>query len=85
MPKLRVEVVYAQVDEQRIVALELPPAATARDAVEASGFKPASLLLGIFGKRIAADRILKDGDRVEILRPLLEDPKEGRRRRARRR
>ena len=83
--KLRVEVVYALAEAQRIVTVELQHPATAMDAVVASGLPGDGLSLGIFGKRVKSGQPLKDGDRVEILRPLLEDPKEGRRRRAKRR
>jgi putative ubiquitin-RnfH superfamily antitoxin RatB of RatAB toxin-antitoxin module len=38
--------------------------------------------LGIFGKRVKRDAVLKDGDRIEIYRPLIADPKDSRRRRA---
>jgi uncharacterized protein len=38
--------------------------------------------LGIFGHRVAPEQVLRDGDRVEIYRPLVLDPKEARRRRA---
>lgn len=38
---------------------------------------------GVWGKRVAEDYLLRAGDRVEIYRPLLADPKEARRRRAR--
>ena len=89
---LRIEVVYALAQAQDLVTLELAPRASVRDAVDASGIleRHAELdrdrmLLGIFGKRVRPDRLLRDGDRVEILRPLAEDPKESRRRRARRR
>jgi putative ubiquitin-RnfH superfamily antitoxin RatB of RatAB toxin-antitoxin module len=91
MVTLRVEVVYALAGVQDLVALELAQGATARDAAEASGLPLRHgltierLVLGNFGKRIAADYLLRDGDRVEILRPLAADPKEARRRRARRR
>ena len=44
-------------------------------------FDPARL--GIFSRRVAADDVLQDGDRVEIYRPLTLDPKDARRRRAR--
>lgn len=87
--KLRIEVVYAVADVQDLVALELGEGATARDAAQASGIPArhglavAELALGIFGRRIAPEHALGDGDRVEILRPLAADPKEARRRRAR--
>jgi len=53
-----------------------------RDALAASGLQGNQV--GIFGKRVAMDTRLADGDRVEIYRPLKLDPKEARRRRARR-
>jgi putative ubiquitin-RnfH superfamily antitoxin RatB of RatAB toxin-antitoxin module len=86
---LRVEVVYAMAHAQDIVALELPEGAVARDAVAASGV-PAlhgldvrKLMLGIAGRRVASEHRLREGDRVEILRPLAAEPNEARRRRAR--
>ena len=83
--KLRVEVVWPLRERQRIVAVELAPGATARDAVKASGLGEAYASLGRFGKKIEPETVLKDGDRVELLRPLSIDPKEARRRRARKR
>ena len=88
MARLRVEVVYALADTQDIVALELEQGATAREAAAASGIPArhglaaADLALGNFGRRIAPEFLLRDGDRVEILRALATDPKEARRRRA---
>jgi putative ubiquitin-RnfH superfamily antitoxin RatB of RatAB toxin-antitoxin module len=90
MARLRVEVVYALAEAQEIVALALKEGATALEAAEASGvparhgLAAADLVLGKFGRRIAAGHPLEDGDRVEILRPLAADPREARRRRARR-
>ena len=46
---------------------------------------PAHGPIGIFGRVVAPDALLKDGDRVEIYRPLLADPKDARRTRARHR
>jgi hypothetical protein len=85
MANLKVEVVYALPEGAQSVSLSLPSGATLRDALAASGFE-ANLekqAFGIFGKRAALDRPLADGDRVEIYRPLAMDPKEARRRRAR--
>jgi uncharacterized protein len=87
---MRVEVLYALPDVQDVVVLELAEGACARDAVAASGLlarhrlPAASLTLGISGRKASPDSPLRDGDRVEILRPLLIDPNEARRRRARR-
>jgi putative ubiquitin-RnfH superfamily antitoxin RatB of RatAB toxin-antitoxin module len=79
---LRVEVVHARPDGAEVVEIRLPDGATVRDALAATGLKGNQA--GIFGKRVAMDTRLADGDRVEIYRPLAMDPKETRRRRARR-
>ena len=87
---MRIEVVYALADVQDIVVVDLPEGAVARDAVAESGLPAryglavAQLRLGIAGKRVAPESLLREGDRVEILRPLAIDPREARRRRARR-
>jgi putative ubiquitin-RnfH superfamily antitoxin RatB of RatAB toxin-antitoxin module len=86
---MRVEVVYALPEGADVSVLELPPGATVRDALAASGVaaRHAALDLsqiGIFGRRVTPDAVLSDGDRVELYRPLALDPKEARRRRARR-
>lgn len=79
---LRVEVVAARPDGAEIVEVRLPEGATVRDALVASGMKAPQV--GIFGKRVSLDARVSDGDRVELYRPLSVDPKEARRRRARR-
>jgi putative ubiquitin-RnfH superfamily antitoxin RatB of RatAB toxin-antitoxin module len=87
--KIRVEVVYALRDAQAIVAVELEGGASAADALAASGLRdtipgglPTELDVGIWGVRVAPETELHDGDRVEIYRPLVADPKQARRRRA---
>jgi putative ubiquitin-RnfH superfamily antitoxin RatB of RatAB toxin-antitoxin module len=82
MAKLRIEVVHALAGRQAVVELQLPAGTTAGQAAEASGLA-AVQRIGIGGKEVPADRLLRDGDRVELLRPLAADPKEARRRRAR--
>lgn len=84
---MKVEVVCAWPRSARTVRLELPAGARLRDALAASGFEvdPGKQAFGVFGKRAGLDHRLADGDRVEIYRPLAVDPKEARRRRARRR
>ena len=79
---LRVEVVDARRDGAEVVEVRLPDGATVRDALAASGMKGNQA--GIFGSKVPLDTPLADGDRVEIYRPLAMDPKEARRRRARR-
>lgn len=86
MPEiLRIEVAWALPQRQRLVALVLPAGSTVGDAIAASGLRdelPAVLDTGIHGKRCAPEERLRDGDRVEIYRELVYDPKESRRRRA---
>ena len=84
MPGLRVEVIYALPGSCEAVHLILPAGSTVGDAIKASGIaQAAGLKFGIYGKVVAAGTTLADGDRVEIYRPLELDPKEARRRRAR--
>jgi uncharacterized protein len=86
---LFVEVAYATPEKQVILKVEVPAGATAQQAVERSGILEqfpeidlAKNKLGIFGKATAASTELRAGDRVEIYRPLIADPKEVRKQRA---
>lgn len=88
---ISVEVVYAAVDRQELIKLSVPKSTTVLGAVTASGIAQrfaeldlAQCPLGIFGKVVADPQVrqLEEGDRVEIYRPLLADPKEIRRMRA---
>ncbi len=86
---INVEVAYARPDKQRIIALQVAPGTTAEQAVLHSGilgeFPDIALPqcdLGIFSKLTPHGTPLKAGDRVEIYRPLIADPKEVRRQRA---
>ncbi|GAA5785060.1 RnfH family protein [Chitiniphilus shinanonensis] len=88
MAEITVEVVYALPGTQRLVALRLPAGSTALDAIRASGLleafpeiDPATQAIGIFARACKPDTVLRDGDRVEIYRPLIADPKEVRRQR----
>ena len=70
--------------------LELPEGATLRDAVLASGWPQAcpgqdvgAVEIGVWGRRGSLDQAARDGDRVEVYRPLLVDPKVARRERFR--
>jgi putative ubiquitin-RnfH superfamily antitoxin RatB of RatAB toxin-antitoxin module len=85
--KIRVEVVYASPEQQTILNLVLPANSTIRDAIVASklfGESIENLAVGIFGRQRELDNILKNGDRVEIYRPLINDPKLARWQRAQR-
>ena len=88
---VEIEVVYAAVDRQALLCVTVPAGTTARAALMRSGigkeFPELDLSgcpVGIFGKVIADpdSRPVQAGDRIEIYRPLLADPKEVRRLRA---
>jgi hypothetical protein len=86
---LTVEVVYATTDEQVLEQLVVPPDATIESVIRQSGllerFPEIDLAVnkvGIFGKAAALKAGLHDGDRIEIYRPLIADPKEARKKRA---
>jgi putative ubiquitin-RnfH superfamily antitoxin RatB of RatAB toxin-antitoxin module len=90
-PVIEIEVVYAAVDRQVLRTLRVSEGATVRETVLKSGigeeFPELDLNespLGIFGKVVADSqvRLIQAGDRIEIYRPLLADPKEVRRLRA---
>jgi putative ubiquitin-RnfH superfamily antitoxin RatB of RatAB toxin-antitoxin module len=89
MASLRVSVVYAESGRQLVRELEVAPGTTVAEAIRLSAIGELATLseadltrAGIFGKPVAASATLRDGDRVEIYRPLKIDPKEARRRRA---
>lgn len=85
-PLLQVEVAAALPERQLVLCLKLPAGATVQDALEAADLRRHLPELpvepdrvGIFGRLCRTDRLLKDGDRVEVYRPLTADPKEVRR------
>ena len=80
---MKVEVVYATAQGANSEELELPEGTSVQAAVAASQFASTPIAgTAIFGKMVGADRMLDDGDRIELLRELLVDPKDARRRRA---
>ena len=88
---INVEVAYALPTEQKIIALKVEEGTTAYDAVKLSKVDEVypqvdidSDPMGIFGKAIKDPKttVLKEGNRVEIYRPLIADPKEARAKRA---
>ncbi len=87
--KTLIEVAYATPAKQLILECQVETGTSARDAVAISGINQhfseidlENCELGVFGKAIPADYELQDGDRIEIYRPLIADPKEIRRQRA---
>jgi len=86
---LQVEVVYALAHAQTVVRVAVAPGSTVGHAVDRSGLlrllpSGARPSYGIFGRRVAPAHPLTDGDRIEIYRPLLADPRASRRARAKR-
>jgi putative ubiquitin-RnfH superfamily antitoxin RatB of RatAB toxin-antitoxin module len=89
---MQIEVVYAAAPHDvRSVALQLDSGATVADALRASGLlqglsaeQADALKASVWGHAAALDARLRDGDRVELTRGLLVDPKEARRQRYRR-
>ena len=86
---MNVTVVWATLQVQDAVEVELPAGASIADAVARSGLidqyrlDAATLGFAIFGRRAHSDTLLADGDRVELTRSLDVDPKVARMRRAR--
>jgi putative ubiquitin-RnfH superfamily antitoxin RatB of RatAB toxin-antitoxin module len=86
---INVEVAYALDNKQALLELQVGEGTTALQAAQQSGitgkFEGIDLensKLGIFSKVVAPSQVLRDGDRVEIYRPLIADPKEVRKARA---
>ena len=80
---MRVEVVRAWPRRHEAVSVELPEAACVAEALAAAGFDLNGISgYAVFGERVPPEAVLHEGDRVELLRPLLADPKDARRRRA---
>ncbi len=84
--EVRVEVVFATPERQQLMSLSLEPGSTVSDAILKSRMSehfPAQDLsafeVGIWGRVVARDQVLADGDRVEIYRPLEIEPREARR------
>jgi uncharacterized protein len=86
---ITVEVAYALPHQQLIIPVQVAPETTAAQAIQASGiiskFPEIDLgknQIGVFGKLVRLETVLKNMDRVEIYRPLIADPKEVRKQRA---
>jgi putative ubiquitin-RnfH superfamily antitoxin RatB of RatAB toxin-antitoxin module len=87
---LNVSVALAWPGRQEVVELELPDGSRVADALEAPAVRAllesldrAALVVGIWSRRCDPGTALRDGDRVEVYRPLAADPKAQRRARAR--
>lgn len=85
---IQIEVVYALPEGTRSVQLTLPPGSTTGAALQRAAqtgeFASVNLELvtvGIFGRVVSREQLLKSGDRLEVYRPLAADPKAARRKR----
>lgn len=86
---IQVEVAYALPNRQALLRVEVPAGCTVAQAIDLSGIREQfaelrieSDAVGIFSRKVPLDHALQEGDRVEIYRPLVADPKETRRKRA---
>lgn len=91
MSEIRVEVVYALPERQYLRTVKLEEGSTVEQAIAASGLlelrKDIDLKnnkVGVYSRPVKLADIINDGDRIEIYRPLIADPKELRRLRAER-
>ncbi len=82
---IRVEVAYASPAKQNVIAVEVSEVSTIADAILQSGilqeFPEINLSkakIGVFGKLVTLQTQIQDGDRIEIYRPLIIDPKQAR-------
>ena len=88
-PMIHVEIVHAQAQRSIAKSLKMTQGATIQDALRLAaadqdfqGVDLSNAPVGIFGKVVSRDQTLKDGDRIEIYRPLHDEPKLARRKRA---
>jgi len=80
---IRVEVIRAWPRRFEATTVDLPQESTVADGLAASGFALEGITgFAVFGERVESGHVLRDGDRLELLRPLEADPKDARRRRA---
>ncbi|KZN61447.1 RnfH family protein [Pseudoalteromonas luteoviolacea] len=86
---IKVEVVFALPDKATTVTVDVAEGTSAEQVVLQSGIlercpeiEPTDLSLGIWNRTVKLHQVVKEGDRIEVYRPLIADPKEARRRRA---
>ena len=81
MKAMRISVAYSEPDRQVWLHADLDKGATVRQAIELSGILElfpsidlSAQKIGVFGRVVKPDAALRDGDRVEIYRPITCDP-----------
>ncbi len=87
--KIDIEICFAEPLKQQIEILSVHIGATVEEAIQQSSLKNCfqeipdwTNRIGIFGKSVGLDAVVKSGDRIELYRPLMHDPKETRRMKA---
>jgi len=87
--EIDIEIAYALANKQVILAQKIDSSMKPREALKASNILESfpeldldNIDIGVFGKAIKDDYSLQQGDRIELYRPLIADPKEVRRQRA---
>ena len=85
--RINVEVAFALPSKQTLLEVGVPEGSRVIDAIQASGiageyaeFSLLEMKMGIWGREVGSDTVVREGDRIEIYRPLLLDPREARRR-----
>ncbi len=86
MNEISVELVFALPEKQLLLSTSVPAGTVVHELLQVEELRQSfpdysvtGLAVGIWGCEVAGDRVLKDGDRVEIYRPLELDPREARR------
>lgn len=87
--RIPIEVACARPGKQLVIELMVPAQTSVREALELSRMDDvfdeidtATCAVGVFGRVVDDDYVLRSGDRIEIYRPLSVDPREARRARA---
>ena len=87
MSEFEVEIVFALAERQSLQIVRVSPGATVAEVVSKSGLHDAfpgfdidGLTCGIWGREVPRNQAVKEGDRIEIYRPLELEPREARRR-----
>lgn len=83
---IEIELVYASATRQRLLSIQADAGATVAEVISQSDIdldfpdeNIDDLAVGIWGKLVDRDHIVRDGDRIELYRPLQIDPREARR------
>ncbi|AZZ98728.1 RnfH family protein [Pseudoalteromonas sp. R3] len=86
---IQVEVVFALPEKATTLSVDVAEGTSVEQVVLQSGIlercpeiDPTNLSLGVWNRTVKLNHVVRDGDRIEVYRPLIADPKEARRRRA---